>query len=239
MKTLHTCIVIISLFLLLAEASKKGGKKGGGWNSGNNNRNPSYPGGNQNPSYPNYPGNAGGNRNPNYPGNTWNTGNSWGHNYNPSGGSSFNNKQFKPPKAKTNMKMVAGAAVAGAAGGFLLGNAIGNMRYHFNNDDEYRYYNRYSNQLPDRVYRPMYDDQRGVSRDRFVTDCYNMTVTEYIINVDTKQNSSEVDPIGNSVKKQMIREMCITEYARGYGLKLFSNPWLVIFIGIFVHFVIQ
>uniref|UniRef100_A0A8C5PAZ1 Prion protein n=1 Tax=Leptobrachium leishanense TaxID=445787 RepID=A0A8C5PAZ1_9ANUR len=139
-------LLLLLIVLVLTEASKKGGKnKGGNWNS---NRYPNQPSG----------GSWSG----------WNQGNTrqnWGHNYNPSGGNTYNNKQWKPPKPKSNMKMVAAGAAAGAIGGFMLGNAVGNMRYNFDNDREYNYYNNYRNQMPNQVYRPMYGNDMHVSQD--------------------------------------------------------------------------
>uniref|UniRef100_A0A803KD93 Prion protein n=1 Tax=Xenopus tropicalis TaxID=8364 RepID=A0A803KD93_XENTR len=176
LRSLWTSLVLISLVCALTVSSKKSGSgksKTGGWNSGSN-RNPNYPGG--------YGWNTGGN-----------TGGSWGQPYNPSGGNNFNNKQWKPPKSKTNMKAVAVGAAAGAIGGYMLGNAMGRMSYHFSNPMEARYYNDYYNQMPERVYRPMYRGEEHVSEDRFVTDCYNMSVTEYIIKPAEGKNTSESD----------------------------------------------
>ncbi|OCT89950.1 prion protein L homeolog isoform X1 [Xenopus laevis] len=214
-QSLWTCLVLISLVCTLTVSSKKsgGGKsKTGGWNTGSN-RNPNYPGG--------YPGNTGG---------------SWGQQpYNPSG----YNKQWKPPKSKTNMKSVAIGAAAGAIGGYMLGNAVGRMSYQFNNPMESRYYNDYYNQMPNRVYRPMYRGEEYVSEDRFVRDCYNMSVTEYIIKPAEGKNNSELNQLDTTVKSQIIREMCITEYRRGSGFKVLSNPWLILTITLFVYFVIE
>ncbi|XP_063788121.1 major prion protein homolog isoform X2 [Pseudophryne corroboree] len=231
-KTFWTCLVLLSFFLVLTVASKKGGKsKGGGWNSGSN-RNPSQP------------GNTGSNWNPNYPGNTgsnWNPGSNMGNNYNPGG--NYNNKQWKPAKSKPNMKMVAGAAAVGAVGGFMLGNAVSNMRYNFDNDNDYRYYNSYQNQMPSRVYRPMYQDNAHVTEDRFVTDCYNMSMTEYVMKPNDGKNVSDID-VDVRVKSTIIRQMCVTEYRqgngyRGYGLMLLGSPSLILFITLFVYFVVQ
>ncbi|XP_075063482.1 major prion protein [Mixophyes fleayi] len=222
-KTFRTCLVLVSFFLVLTVASKKGGKnKGGGWN----NRNPSYP------------GNTGSNWNPNYPGNT---GSNWnpGSNYNP-GGSNYN-KQWKPPKSKTNMKMVAGAAAIGGVGGFLLGSAVSNMRYNFDNDMDNRYYNRYQNDMPRQVYRPVYENNAYVTEDRFVTDCYNMSLTEYVSKPTEGQNVSDVEI---RVKSTVIRQLCVTEYRRGpvypgHGLRLLVSPSFILFIALFVYFVVQ
>ncbi|NP_001121414.1 prion protein isoform X2 [Xenopus tropicalis] len=222
LRSLWTSLVLISLVCALTVSSKKSGSgksKTGGWNSGSN-RNPNYPGG--------YGWNTGGN-----------TGGSWGQPYNPSGGNNFNNKQWKPPKSKTNMKAVAVGAAAGAIGGYMLGNAMGRMSYHFSNPMEARYYNDYYNQMPERVYRPMYRGEEHVSEDRFVTDCYNMSVTEYIIKPAEGKNTSEVNQLETRVKSQIIREMCITEYRRGSGFKVLSNPWLILTITLFVYFVIE
>ncbi|KAG9488875.1 hypothetical protein GDO78_005069 [Eleutherodactylus coqui] len=239
-------VALISFFLALSVASKKGGKsKGGGWNSGGN-RNPSYPGNTGGGWNPSHTGNTGGNWQPHYPanpGSNWNHGGSWGNNYNP-GGSNYN-KQFKPPKSKTNMKYVAGAAIAGGVGGFMLGNAVSNMRYNFGNDMDYRYYNSYQNQMPSRVYRPMYQDNSHVSEDRFVTDCYNMSMTEYVIKPNEGKNVSDIDQTEVRVKSTVIRQLCVSEYKRGpeyyygSGLNLLFSPSLILSIMLFVYFVVE
>ncbi|KAM8973467.1 major prion protein homolog [Pelodytes ibericus] len=228
-----TGILLISLIFMLAEASKKGKNKGGSW--GNSNRNPNQPGG----SWSNW---NSGNRNPNQPGGSWsnwNSGNNWGQNYNPSGGQNYNNKQWKPPKSKTNMKMVAAGAAVGAVGGFMLGNAVGRMSYHFDNDMESRYYNSYHDRMPDRVYRPMYRDDMRVSQDTFVTDCFNMSVTEYIVKEEEGKNNSEISQVERSVKTKIIRQMCIHEYQRGSGLRLIFSPILSLFVTLCIYFVVQ
>ncbi|KAM3925695.1 major prion protein isoform 2-T3 [Leptodactylus fuscus] len=254
---------LFSFFLILAVASKKGGKsKGGGWNSGSN-RNPSYPsntgtGGSWNPGHtgnrnPSYPGQAGSNWNPNQQGNTggnWNPhypanpgGSNWGNNYNP-GGSSYN-KQFKPPKSKTNMKMVAGAAVVGAASGFMLGNAFSNMRYRFDNPMDDRYYNSYRNQMPNQIYRPTYDGNPYVPEDRFVTDCYNISMTEYVMKPNDAKNISDIDQTEYRVKSTVIRELCVKQYRSEYqyyngsALNLLFSPGLILIITLFVYFVVE
>ncbi|KAG8574721.1 hypothetical protein GDO81_009293 [Engystomops pustulosus] len=254
-KTFWIQFAVISFFLILAVTSKKGSKsKGGGWNSGSN-RNPSYPsntgtnwnaGSNRNPSYP---GNTGSNWNPSHTGNTggnWNphnTGSNWGNNYNP-GGSNYN-KQFKPPKTKTNMKMVAGAAAVGAVSGFMLGSAVSNMRYRFDNDMDYRYYNSYQNQMPNRVYRPAYEGNPYVPEDRFVTDCYNTSMTEYVFKPNDGKNVSEIDQTELRVKSTVIRQLCVTEYRRGNyndygaGLHLLFSPSLILLITLFGYFVVE
>nr|DBA32080.1 TPA: hypothetical protein GDO54_007829 [Pyxicephalus adspersus] len=255
-KTFWTCFVLVSLFLVLTEASKKGNKpKGGGWgsNSGSS-RYPSQPGNtgsNWNPSHgnrggqnPAYPGQTGGGWNPNYPNNpgtNWNQGG--GYNYNP-GGSNYN-KQWKPDKKKSNTKLIGAAAVA-AVGGFVLGNAIGNMRYRFDNDMESRYYNTYRDQMPSQVYKPQYQGNPYVPQDRFVTDCFNNTVTEYVYKSSEGKNASEINETELKVKTTIIRQMCIAEYQRspeyfGYnsGLKLLFSSSLIFFITLFVYFVVQ
>lgn len=246
-KTFWIYLTLISCFLILTVASKKGGKnKGGGWNSGSN-RNPSNPGNtgsNWNPSNPGgwNPSNTG-NRNPANPGSNWNTGGNWGNNYNP-GGSNYN-KQFKPPKSKTNMKMVAGAAAVGAVGGFMLGNAVSNMRYRFDNDMDSRYYNSYQNQMPSRVYRPMYQENSHVTEDKFVTDCYNMSMTEYLYKPNEGKNITDVDQTEVRVKSTIIRQLCVTEYKRGpeyyggSGLKHLFSPSFILFMTLFVYFVVE
>ncbi|KAM5172878.1 major prion protein [Mantella aurantiaca] len=257
--TFWTCLVLVSLCLLLTEASKKGGKsKTGGWGSSGSSRNPSYPGNtgntgsNWNPSHgnrggqnPAYPGNTGGGYNPHYPNNpgtNWNQGG--GYNYNP-GGSNYN-KQWKPDKKKTNMKMVAGAAAAGVVGGFVLGSAMSNMRYNFDNDMEHRYYNSYRNQMPNQVYKPQYQGNPYVPEDRFVTDCFNTTMTEYVIKPNEGKNTTEINDTEIKVKSTIIRQMCITEYKRSpeyyaynSGMKMLFSLSLIFFIPLFVYFVVQ
>ncbi|XP_075714659.1 major prion protein homolog [Rhinoderma darwinii] len=247
-KTLWISIALFSFFLVLTVASKKGGKsKGGGWNSGSN-RNPSQPGNTGSNWNPSHTGNTGGNWNPNphypaNPGSNWNTGGNWGNNYNP-GGSNYN-KQFKPPKTKTNMKMVAGAAAVGAVGGFMLGNAVSNMRYNFDNDLDNRYYNSYQNQMPSRVYRPMYQENTYITEDKFVTDCYNMSMTEYVMKPNEAKNVSDVDQTEVRVKSTIIRQLCVTEYKRGpayyngSGLSILVSPSLILFITLFLYFVVE
>ncbi|MEE6479162.1 hypothetical protein FKM82_012159 [Ascaphus truei] len=218
-RSIWACLVLISLVLVLTEASKKSGKnKGGGWNNGNNR-----------------------NTGQGAPGTNWNSGSNWGQPYNPSGGNNFNNKQWKPPKSKTNMKMAAGAAAVGVVGGFMLGSAVGRMSYQFDNNEESRYYDRYHNQMPNQVYRPVYRGNAYIPEDRFVNDCFNMTVTEYIVKPAEKTNSSEIDTMETKVKSQIIRQMCISEYrtSYGFGLRLLCNPWLVLSITLFVYFVVQ
>ncbi|XP_073415607.1 major prion protein [Dendrobates tinctorius] len=267
---------LISFFLIITVTSKKGGKsKGGGWSSGTN-RNPSNPGNtgsNWNPSHtgntggnwnPSNPGNTGGNWNPSRTGNTggnwnpqypanpgsnWNTGGNWGNNYNP-GGSNYN-KQFKPPKTKTNMKMVAAGAAAGVVGGYMLGSAVSNMRYNFDNDRDYRYYNSYQNQMPRQVFRPMYQENTYVPQERFVTDCYNMSMTEYVMKPNEAKNVSEIDQTEFSVKSSVIRQLCVTEYKRGNeyysgyngypdsGMNLLCSPSLILLITLLVYFVVE
>ncbi|XP_053321191.1 major prion protein homolog [Spea bombifrons] len=243
-QSLRTCFLLVTLMLILTEASKKGGKKGGGWNSGN--RNPSQSGGswsnwNSGNRNPNQPGGSwsswnSGNRNPNQPGGSWNN---WGQNYNPGGGNAYNNKQWKPPKPKTNMKMIAAGAAVGAVGGFMIGSAVSNMRYSFDNDREYQYYNSYHRQMPNQVYRPMYGENTHVSQERFVSDCFNMSVTEFIIREEEGKNGSNIDPVERSVKTKIIRELCIHEYQRGSGLKVLFSPILSLFVTLFVYFVVQ
>ncbi|XP_069474964.1 major prion protein homolog [Ambystoma mexicanum] len=226
------CWVLILVAVLWADTSlaKKGGKSktGGGWGSNTNNRNT---GG----TWTNW--NSGTNNN-------WNAGGNRGQNYNPQGGGSNFNKQWKPPKSKPNMKMVAGAAVAGAlaggVGGYVLGNAMGRMRYNFDNQDDYSYYNQHSGRMPERVYRPRYVDDRPVTEERFVTDCYNMSAIEYIYKYDDGKNNSDVDPVEARVKSHVITQMCRSEYRMGNGVrKFFSDPFLVMSILLFLYFVVQ
>ncbi|XP_056427363.1 major prion protein homolog [Hyla sarda] len=243
-KTFWIHLALIAILILMV-ASKKGGKsKGGGWSSGTN-RNPSNPGNTGSNWNPSHTGNTGGNWNPHPPNPGWNTGGGWGNNYNPAG--SNYNKQMKPPKTKTNMKMVAAGAAAGALGGFVLGNAISNMRYNFDNDMDSRYYNSYRNQMPNQVYRPTYQDRANVPEERFVTDCYNSSMTEYVIKPNEGKNVSEIDQTEVRVKSTIIRQLCVTEYRRGpqysqaydSGINLLLSQSLTFFITLFVYFVVE
>ncbi|XP_073509758.1 major prion protein [Phyllobates terribilis] len=245
-------LALISFFLVITVTSKKGGKsKGGGWSSGTN-RNPSNPGNTGSNWNPSHTGNTGGNWNPHYPanpGSNWNTGGNWGNNYNP-GGNNYN-KQFKPPKSKTNMKMVAAGAAVGAVGGFMLGSAVSNMRYSFDNDMDSRYYNSYQSQMPRQVYRPMYQQNSYVPEERFVTDCYNMSMTEYVMKPNEAKNVSDIDQTEFRVKSSVIRQLCVTEYKKGNeyysgyngypgsGMNLLCSPSLILFITLLVYFVVE
>ncbi|KAG9488876.1 hypothetical protein GDO78_005070 [Eleutherodactylus coqui] len=148
-------------------------------------------------------------------------------------------------KSKTNMKYVAGAAVAGGVGGFMLGNAVSNMRYNFDNDMDSRYYNNYQSQMPNRVYRPRYEDNSYMTEYRFVTDCYNMSMSEYGIKPNEGKNVSEVDQTEVRVKSTVIRQLCVSEYKRipnnyrGSGMNLLFSQSLIIFITLFVYIVVE
>lgn len=144
------------------------------------------------------------------------------------------------------MKMVAGAAVAGVVGGYVLGSAVSNMRYNFDNDMDSRYYNSYRNQMPNQVYRPEYQGNPYVPEDRFVTDCFNTTMTEFVIKPNEEKNTTEISDTEYRVKTTIIRQMCITEYRRtpqysGYnsGLRMLFSSSLIFFISLFVYFVVQ
>ncbi|XP_062994931.1 uncharacterized protein LOC134407219 isoform X2 [Elgaria multicarinata webbii] len=147
--------------------------------------NPAYP---QNPGYPQ--------RNPSYPQNP--------------GWSQYDTKPWKPKPPKPNMKHMAGAAVAGAAvgaaGGFLLGRAMSNMHFRFNNPNEERWWHENRNRYSDQVYYPTYE--QPVPEDVFVRDCWNITVREFI---EPSENQT-ADEMEERVVKRVVREMCIEQY---------------------------
>ncbi|XP_066446103.1 major prion protein-like [Eleutherodactylus coqui] len=227
------------------------GNTGSKWNlshTGNTggHLNPSHTGNTGGYLNPSDTGNSGGNWNlqePPNPRNNWNPqkpanpGSYW----NPGG--SLKKKQSKPPKSKTNMKYVSGAAVAGGVVGFMLGNAVSNMRYRFDNDMDSRYYNSYQSQMPNRVYRPMYQDNSYMTENRFVTDCYNVSMNEYVIKPNEGKNDSDIDQTEVRVKSTVIRQLCVSEYKRGSihpiisGINLLFSPSLSLFITLFVYFV--
>ncbi|XP_010141661.1 PREDICTED: major prion protein homolog [Buceros rhinoceros silvestris] len=137
-------------------------------------------------------------------------------------GGYHNQKPWKPPKSKTNFKHVAGAAAAGAVvgglGGYAMGRVMSGMHYHFDSPDEYRWWNQNAARYPNQVY---YRDYNGpVSQDVFVTDCFNITVTEHNIGPAAKKNVSEAAAAVNQTETEMetkvvtkvIREMCIQQY---------------------------
>ncbi|XP_030057702.1 major prion protein [Microcaecilia unicolor] len=189
-------------------------------------------------------GNTGGtwgNRNPSYPGSNWNN---WGQNYNPYGGGSSYNKQWKPHnKAKPNMKMMAGAAVAGAVaggiGGYALGNAVGRSRIFFDDDYQRYYYNQHPNQFPDRVYRPQYNTNQRVTEDIFVNDCFNYSMTEYVVKPSVEKNVNETDAMETQVMQHVIRQLCIREYQMASGAKILTPPSLVLCVLLFISLVTQ
>ncbi|KAG9488877.1 hypothetical protein GDO78_005071 [Eleutherodactylus coqui] len=203
------------------------GNSGSNWNP----QEPTNPRNNWNPQKPANPGSYWNPQKPANPGSNWNP------------GGSLKKKQSKPPKSKTNMKYVSGAAVAGGVGGFMLGNAVSNMRYRFDNDMDSRYYNNYQSQMPNRVYRPMYQDNSYMTENRFVTDCYNVSMNEYVIKPNEGKNDSDIDQTEVRVKSTVIRQLCVSEYKRGSihpiisGINLLFSPSLSLFITLFVYFV--
>ncbi|KAJ7305152.1 hypothetical protein JRQ81_011043 [Phrynocephalus forsythii] len=161
-------------------------------------QNPAYPPHNplnppiQNPAYPP--------RNPAYPPTKpWNP-----------GGSHYNVKPWKPKSPKTNMKHVAGAALGGAAagalGGFLLGRAMSNMHFQFNNHDEERWWHENRDRYSNQVYFPKYE--QPVPEDIFVKDCWNTTVREFIAPTGNKT----ADEMETRVVTRVVQEMCIEQY---------------------------
>ncbi|XP_044135191.1 major prion protein-like isoform X2 [Bufo gargarizans] len=177
------------------------------------------------------------------PGRTGNTGSDWDPGRTGNTGSDWDPGRID--KTKTNMEMVAGADVSEPITGFHLGNPAGNMRYRFDNDMDYYYYKRYSQKMPNRVYRPSYVGNRYVAKDRFVTDCYNRTMTEYVMKPSDGKNVSDVDPTEYRVKSTVIRQLCVSEYENGpeyYNgseLNLLFSPKLILFITLFVYFVVE
>uniref|UniRef100_A0A8C3S8K3 Prion protein n=1 Tax=Chelydra serpentina TaxID=8475 RepID=A0A8C3S8K3_CHESE len=264
-----TCWMVILFVVMWSDVSlsKKGkGKGGGGGNTGSS-RNPNYPsnpgypshpGYPQNPSYPRnpsyphnpgyppnpaYPPNPGYPRNPSYPQNPGYPGGG-GQHYNPAGGGTNfkNQKPWKPDKPKTNMKAMAGAAAAGAVvgglGGYALGSAMSGMRMNFDRPDERQWWNENSNRYPNRVYYKEYDD-RAVPEGRFVRDCVNITVTQYNIDPTENQNVTQVEA---KVMKHVIQEMCIQQYQQyqlSSGVKLLSDPSLMLSIMLVIFFVMH
>uniref|UniRef100_A0A8D2LHJ5 Prion/Doppel protein beta-ribbon domain-containing protein n=1 Tax=Varanus komodoensis TaxID=61221 RepID=A0A8D2LHJ5_VARKO len=117
---------------------------------------------------------------------------------------------WKPKNPKLKTKHVAGAAVAGAvvgaAGGFLMGRALSNMRFHFNNPDEERWWYEHRNRYSDRVYYPQY--AQPVPEDTFVQDCWNVTVREFI----EPSGNQMADEMESRVVRRVVREMCIEQY---------------------------
>ncbi|XP_034292753.2 LOW QUALITY PROTEIN: uncharacterized protein LOC117677004 [Pantherophis guttatus] len=162
---------------------------------------PPYPVNPQNPAHPPpYPVKP---QNPGYfPHQPYNPQNPhWGH-YNP--------KPWKPKPPKTNMKHVAGAAIAGAAagavGGYFLGRAMSNLHFQFNNMNEERWWYENRHRYSDKVYYPQYI--QPVPQDIFVRDCVNITVKEYI---EPTGNATE-DEMEARVVKHVVKEMCIEQY---------------------------
>ncbi|XP_066445509.1 major prion protein-like [Eleutherodactylus coqui] len=127
---------------------------------------------------------------------------------------------------------------------FMIGKSNSNTKYLFGNDMDSRYYNSYQNQMPSRVYIPIYLEDTCVTKDRFVTDCYNMSMTQYMIKPNARKNDSEIDQTEVRVKSAVIRQLCVSEYKRepvrymSSGIGLFS-PSLIIFITLFVYFVVE
>ncbi|XP_053125634.1 major prion protein homolog [Hemicordylus capensis] len=259
-KYLMTSWIAILLILLQSDVSlsKKGkNKPGGGWNTGSQRqpgyppqnpgypqnpayppRNPGYP--QQNPGYPQhnpgypqrpgYPQNPGYPQRPGYPQNPgYGGGGNWGQ---------YNSKPWKPKPAKPKMKHVAGAAVAGVAagalGGYLLGSAMSNMNFRFNNHDEERWWHQNRDRYSDQVYYQKYGEP--VSRDVFVRDCVNMTVREYI----EPTGNQTADEMETKVVTKVVREMCTEQYRLVSGVALLlANPSVLVIITFLLCFLIH
>ncbi|XP_042331278.1 DNA-directed RNA polymerase II subunit RPB1-like isoform X2 [Sceloporus undulatus] len=162
-------------------------------NPGYPQHNPGYP---HNPNYPQNPGypqhNPGYPHNPNYPHKP-----SWGQN---------DVKPWKPKPPKTNLKYMAGAAVAGAFGGFLLGHAMSQMHFRFPNPEEERWWYANRDRYPAQVYYPKYE--QPVPEDIFVRDCWNMTVREFV----EPSGNETADEMEARVVTRVVHEMCIEQY---------------------------
>ncbi|XP_034995568.1 uncharacterized protein LOC118097081 [Zootoca vivipara] len=164
-------------------------------------QNPGYPPHNPgNPHNPGYPQqNPGFPQNPSYP--RYGEGGSWG---------KYDSKPWKPKPAKPNMKYMAGSALAGAAagavGGYLLGRAMSNVNFQFNNRDDERWWHENRNRYSDQVYYPQYN--QPVPQDIFVRDCTNITVSEYT----EPSGNQTADEMETRVVTHVVREMCIEQY---------------------------
>ncbi|KAL8173890.1 UNVERIFIED_CONTAM: hypothetical protein K2H54_030984 [Gekko kuhli] len=126
-------------------------------------------------------------------------GGSWGH---------YDTKPWKPKKPKK--KHLVGSAIAGAAvgavGGYLLGNAMSNLRFRFHNPAEERWWYENRNRYPDQVYYPQYN--QPVVRDVFVRDCVNITVREYV----EPTGNQTGDEMETTVVTRVVHEMCTEQY---------------------------
>lgn len=100
----------------------------------------------------------------------------------------------------------AGGAVAGALGGFLLGRAMSNMHFNFNNRDEERWWYENRDRYADRVYFPKYE--QPVPEDVFVRDCWNITVKEFAV----PTGNETADEMETRVVTRVVQEMCIEQY---------------------------
>ncbi|XP_053222504.1 cuticle collagen bli-1-like isoform X3 [Podarcis raffonei] len=164
-------------------------------------QNPGYPPNNPgNPHNPGYPQqNPGFPQNPGYP--RYGEGGSWG---------KYDSKPWKPKPPKPSMKHMAGSALAGAAagavGGYLLGRAMSNVNFHFNNRDDERWWYENRNRYSDQVYYPQYN--QPVPQDIFVRDCTNITVREYT----EPSGNQTADEMETRVVTHVVREMCIEQY---------------------------
>ncbi|XP_015264267.1 PREDICTED: major prion protein homolog [Gekko japonicus] len=207
--------------------------------------NPGYPGGGypRNPGYPQNPGNPGGGypRNPGYPQNPGNPGGGYPRNPGYPGGGGWNqpnSKPWKPKPPKSNMKHIAGAALGGAAagalGGYLLGSAMSNMNFRFNNHDEERWWNENRNRYSDQVYHPKYEP--SMSRDVFVRDCVNITVKEF---TETSGNQTQ-DEMEKKVVTRVVHEMCTEQYRLVSSVAvLLANPSMLLIITFVICYLIH
>uniref|UniRef100_A0A670JC70 Prion protein n=1 Tax=Podarcis muralis TaxID=64176 RepID=A0A670JC70_PODMU len=243
-KYLVTCWVAVLLILLQSDVSvskKRPKPSGGGWNTGSQ-RQPGYP---QNPGYPQqnpgYPQHNPGYppRNPGYP--QQNPGypqRNPGYPQNPGYGGGYGGKPWKPKPAKPpKMKHVAGAAVAGVAagalGGYLLGSAMSNMNFGFRNPSEEQWWHQNRDRYSDRVYYPEYKER--VSRDVFMRDCVNVTLTEYI----TPQGNQSADEMEVKVVTHVVREMCTEQYRLiSAAALLLASPSVLFFLMLATCFLI-
>lgn len=108
-------------------------------------------------------------------------------------------------------------------GGYLLGRAMSGMHFGFNNPYEEQWWYENRNRYSDQVYYPKYDQQ--VSRDVFVRDCTNVTVTEYL----EPSGDKTADDMERKVVTQVVHQMCTEQYKVISGTtSLLSSPFTLV-----------
>lgn len=136
------------------------------------------------------------------------------------------------------MKHMAGAAVAGVAagavGGYLLGRAMSNVPFMFSNPSEQQWWYQNRDRYSDQVYYPKYD--QPVSRDIFVRDCTNVTVTEYT----EPSGNKTADEVERKVVTQVVHQMCTEQYRLMSGVaSLLANPSVLVMVTLILCFLIH